>query len=91
MTHMRFIGKSSSENLSGGLEYFAAGLVLSCHMDSGAPNQSGKDYAVEYIDPFGTYQAEWRAADEIVTTPISDADYDHLKSCYAAAAKKTGL
>lgn len=85
MTRMRFIDLAKEPNLVDGVEYFAAGLVVKCHMQCGMPNQSGKDYEVEYIDPFGRYRCEWRASDEVEISPISHADNSHLKACYQAA------
>jgi len=85
MSQLKFIDKSSAGNLDGGLEYFAVGLIVSCHMENGVSSKSGKDYSVEYIDPFGMYQHEWRASDEIVISPISDGDFENLQACYAAA------
>lgn len=85
MTRLKFTDKSSGENYTNGIEYFAVGLVVECNMENGTPNGSGKDYAVEYIDPFGCHHYTWRAADEIEVSPISDEDYDYLQSCYEEA------
>jgi hypothetical protein len=51
MARLQFIDKSKAENYNNGIEYFAVGLIVSCHMENGVSNPSGKDYAVEYIDP----------------------------------------
>lgn len=85
MSRLQFIDKTKAENLKRGIEYFAVGLVVSCHMEDGVPNPSGKDYAVEYIDPFGSYQYCWRSSAEIEVSPISDEGYLHLKMAYESA------
>lgn len=82
MSRQKFTDKTSGENYSNGIEYFAVGLVVDCSMANGTPNKSGKDYLVEYIDPFGRHVCTWRASDEIVVSHISDEDYDYLMSCY---------
>jgi hypothetical protein len=83
MSRLQFIDKDKAANFNNGIEYFAVGLIVSCHMENGVPNPSGKDYAVEYIDPFGDYQYCWRGSDDIVISPISDKDFDYLRKCYA--------
>lgn len=85
MARLQFIDNGKEENLNQGVEYFAVGLVVECHMVNGAPNRSGRDYAVEYIDPFGVYQYCWRASADIAVRPISDNDYGYLMACYADA------
>lgn len=82
MDYQKFADKSSGENYSNGIEYLAVGLVTGCHMENGVPNRSGKDYTVEYIDPFGRYHHAWRGCDEIEISPISEEDFQHLKVCY---------
>lgn len=91
MSHLKFIDKDKGSNLNQGIEYFAVGLVVECHMENGVPNRSGKDYAVEYIDPFGMHQYCWRASEDIEVSPISDDDYDYLMACYADAKSGAGV
>lgn len=82
MSRLQFIDKEKGGNFNKGIEYFAVGLIVKCQMENGIPNRSGKDYVVEYIDPFGVHQYCWRASEDIVVSPISDDDYDYLISCY---------
>lgn len=82
MTYQKFIDKSSEENYSNGIEYQAVGLVTACHMVNGVSNDSGKDYTVEYIDPFGYLHCEFRRHDKIEISPINEEHYQHLKRCY---------
>jgi hypothetical protein len=79
---MKFIDKDKESNLVDGIEYFAVGLVTDCHMVDGEPTPNGKDYVVEYIDPFGNFQIEYRSADEIEVSPIDDADFERLDWIY---------
>ena len=47
-----FIDKDKGGNLNDGLEYYAAELVEKFYLDNnGNGKPSGKDYAVEYINP----------------------------------------
>jgi hypothetical protein len=85
MSHLQFIDKNKAENYNNGIEYFAVGLIVSCVMVDGVSSPSGKDYTVEYIDPFGDYQYCWRGHDDIEVSPISDEDYEHMRICYATA------
>lgn len=85
MSHLKFIDKSKEASLDRGIEYFAVGLIDSCNMENGVPNRSGKDYVVEYIDPFGHHQKAWRASDEIEVTPIDDDDYAFMRHCFDVA------
>lgn len=78
--YRKFIDKSCAANLQNGLEYYAAGLIISDHSDTSGI--SGKDYAVAHIDPWGTCQYEWRAKDEIVISDIDQYDYEYLQICY---------
>lgn len=82
MGYQKFTDKSSGENCSNGKEYLAVGLVTGCFMENGVPSKSGKDYTVEYIDPFGRYHHDWRGHDEIEISPISEEEYQYLKECY---------
>ena len=82
----KFIDKDHKCNLVRGIEYYAVGLIVEEHTAGGDGGPSGKDYAVEYIDPFGNYQCEWRSADEIVISDISKDDYAYLKMCYERSA-----
>ena len=83
MAYRKFIDKDPAGNLQNGLEFYAAGLVVSDYLDSnGTGNASGKDYAVEFINPWGNYCHEWRSVDEIVISEIAKVDYEYLKLCY---------
>lgn len=82
MEYQKFTDRNSGDNYENGIEYLAVGLVTGCYMENGAPSRSGKDYTVEYIDPFGQYHHAWRGFNEIEVSPISEEDYQHLKDCY---------
>ncbi|MFP3637629.1 hypothetical protein [Paraburkholderia sp. SIMBA_054] len=80
---LKFIDRDKRANLSDGIEFFAVGLIVANHMVNGVtPTGSGKDYAVEYIDPFGVYNFEWRAQEDIEISAISEGDYENLKACF---------
>jgi hypothetical protein len=85
VAHQKFIDKCKEASLDHGIEYFAVGLIVSCNMENGVPNRSGKDYCVEYIDPFGHHQMAWRASDEIEISPIDEDDHMFLNHCYEVA------
>lgn len=72
MIHRKFRDIDPTGNLTCGLEYCAAGLVIADYLQpNGEGNPSGKDYDVEYIDPWGDYCQEWRSIDEVVVDEIS--------------------
>jgi hypothetical protein len=84
----KFIDKECAGNLTSGLEYYAAGLVVADHRNPDeSGSHSGKDYAVEFIDPWGNYQHEWRAVDEVIVSEIEQADFEYLKLCYELHSK----
>ncbi len=81
--YRKFIDKDAASNLKDGLEFYAAGLVVSDYLNpDGTGNQSGKDYAVEFIDPWGNYSHEWRSVDEVIVSEINEVDFEFLKICY---------
>ena len=75
----RFIDINCEENLIDGLPYYAAGLVL----EDDQCGASDKRFLVEFIDPFGRYQTEWRSSNEITVREISERDFLHIKECYS--------
>jgi len=74
----QFIDKDKRGNLSDGIEYFAVGLVSEEFPDS----PSGKELLVEYIDPWGYFQREWRARSDVIISEISDEDAQTLKAAF---------
>jgi hypothetical protein len=82
----KFVDKYPERNLTNGLEYSAVGLISESHLGKdGSGNESGKDYLVEFFDPFGAHQVEWRSKDEISVSDISESDYNSIMSLYDAA------
>ena len=71
----KFIDKYKEGNLDHGIEYFAVGLVLEEYPDC----PSGKEVAVEFIDPFGEVVCDWRSREEIIMSEIDDEDAEYLK------------
>ncbi len=81
--YRKFIDKDAASNLINGLEFYAAGLVVADYLKpDGTGSQSGKDYAVEFIDPWGDYIHEWRSVDEVIVSEINEVDFEFLKICY---------
>ena len=78
----KFIDKSSAGNLTCGLEFYAAGLVR--ERVTGAEGQE-KEYVVEFIDPSGMFNRQWRSADEIIVSEIDENDFDLLSYTYGEA------
>lgn len=78
MKQKQFIDKDKRENLVDGIEYFAVGLISEEFPDS----LSGKELVVEYIDPWGRFQREWRARSEVTLYEISDEDAQTLRVAF---------
>ena len=77
---LQFIDNDKEANLENGIAYFAVGLVAEDYRD-GATSM-GKDFVVEFIDPWGNYCREWRAEEEVTIAPISDDGALLLRAAY---------
>lgn len=65
---------------SEGMPYQPAGIVTEKY-GSGCP--SGKDYVVEFIDPFTlSIHKQWRAEREIELTEVEEASWQALRGGY---------
>ncbi len=81
----KFIDKNKGANLKDGIEYFAVGLIVDSYIEDGKGSSSGKDYFVQFIDPWGNIHNEWRCIEEIEISKIDDADADLLRMAFARA------
>lgn len=76
-----FIDKNCNSNQEHSLPYYAAGIIEEDYRKDGHKTDSGKDFAVIYIDPWGEVQREWRSIDEIEMIEASFEDYIYLNLC----------
>lgn len=69
----------AGENTNYGLEYCAAGIVIS--IDVGKDQSSSPDRAlcVMFVTPWGEPTQAWRAVDEVILTELSVDDYGYLE------------
>ena len=74
-----FIDKSCEENLMHGLPYFAAGIIEKDWRINEKPALSGKDFAVVFINPWGTVSRQWRAFDDIRILEVDEEDFEALE------------
>ena len=81
----QFIDNDKNGNLTDGVEFFAVGLIVGDYTDNGLGNPSGKDYCVEFIDPWGQHHCAWRAVEEITISDIDDVDAEKLERAFLAA------
>jgi len=69
---------SHDENLSNGLSFYAAGIVVDI-VDMNGACESGKHLVVEYICPFGSKCREWRSIDSVDLIEAGTYDYAALR------------
>lgn len=82
---LAFFDKDPNANLTNGVLFCAAGLVTQNMMVNDEPNLSGKDYCVEFNDPWGNYQCEWRAKSDVVVYELCEADADMLRLSFVVS------
>ena len=73
----------------GGLSYAASGIIAEVFDEHGAC-MSGKHVAVEYIDPLGRAQMEWRDLDAIIIDEADGYDYVAVRSRIEQAGLANG-
>ena len=74
-----FRDRESGPNLSDGLEFHAAGVVVKAYPKC----SSGKDLSVVYWHPFEcSMQHEWRSFDDVECYDIPDHMIDEVKTRY---------
>lgn len=75
------------ENYQNGLSYFACGIVEEDIRANGLPSESGKDFVVSFIDPWGNPHLRYlRATEEIILIEASEEDYEFLRASIAGSS-----
>lgn len=76
----------AGSNFENGLNYCAAGIIESTHLNDGKSNPSGKDLSVYFVAPWGEPTTQWRSINEVHIQEISESDYNliyqGIESCY---------
>lgn len=90
-TGMLFTDINAGDNLSNGVEYCAVGLIVEDMRTIPTGSPSGKDFVVEFIDPWGDHHRAWRSVKDVTIKHISEIDAELLRVAYTRAEQISTL
>jgi len=83
MEYYFFRDVDNNGNFINDKSYHSAGYVEKLYCEIGSPNESGKDAAVTFFDPFDAVIIRaWRSLEEIELFIVDGDEYENLVECY---------